>query len=183
MLPVSSLIKLHDMVADKKKSNRIGRVVWFAWFFISGQSLFCPPPYYAIWNPPYLIILSAFSFNFTNICATMVLKEIKIFCCTSSPKKSIKFWCIFLIFRKSDSTWQKIRIYQKSYFFQKLITNIFMLVNLEPISGFILGPSGNSFGIVRHQFWDCQAPFLGSHAYFLEFQTCFMFKTKKNQKN
>ena len=28
-----------------------------------------------------------------------------------------------------------------------------------------LGPSGTSFGIVRHQFWDRQAPILGSHAY------------------
>ena len=30
----------------------------------------------------------------------------------------------------------------------------------------VLGPSGTSFGIVRHQFWDRQAPVLGSHAYF-----------------
>ena len=29
-----------------------------------------------------------------------------------------------------------------------------------------LGPSGTSFGIIMHQFWDCQAPVLGSHAYF-----------------
>ena len=34
----------------------------------------------------------------------------------------------------------------------------------------VLGPSGTSFGIVRHQFWDRQAPVLGSHAYFLEFK-------------
>ena len=29
-----------------------------------------------------------------------------------------------------------------------------------------LGPSGTSFGIVRHQFWDRQAPILGSHVNF-----------------
>ena len=34
----------------------------------------------------------------------------------------------------------------------------------------VLGPPGMSFGIVRHQFWDRQAPVLGSHAYFLEFK-------------
>ena len=28
-----------------------------------------------------------------------------------------------------------------------------------------LGQSGTSFGIVRHQFWDCQAPVLGSHIF------------------
>ena len=32
----------------------------------------------------------------------------------------------------------------------------------------VLGPSGTSFRIVKHQFWDCQAPVLGSHAYFME---------------
>ena len=42
-----------------------------------------------------------------------------------------------------------------------------------------LGLSGTSFGIVRHQFWDRQAPVLGYHAYFLEFKTCFMLKNKK----
>ena len=34
-----------------------------------------------------------------------------------------------------------------------------------------LGPSGTNFGIVRHQFWDHQAPVLGSHTYFLEFKS------------
>ena len=29
-----------------------------------------------------------------------------------------------------------------------------------------LRPSDTSFGIVRHQFWDRQAPVLGSHAIF-----------------
>ena len=45
-----------------------------------------------------------------------------------------------------------------------------------------LGPSGTSFGIVRHQFWDHQAPVLGCHAYFLEFKTCFTLKTNVFQK-
>ena len=45
-----------------------------------------------------------------------------------------------------------------------------------------LGPSGTSFGIVRHQFWDSQAPVLGSHAYFFEFKTCFTLKTNIFQK-
>ena len=45
-----------------------------------------------------------------------------------------------------------------------------------------LGPSGTSFGIVRHQFWNSQAPVLGSHAYFLEFKTCSTLKTNVFQK-
>ena len=34
------------------------------------------------------------------------------------------------------------------------------------LSGIFLGLSGTFFRIVRHIFWDCQAFFLGSHAYF-----------------
>ena len=46
----------------------------------------------------------------------------------------------FLDFGNSDKTWQKTGFYHKNHFFKKsdLTTNIFMLVNLEPISGFIL---------------------------------------------
>ena len=51
---------------------------------------FCPPPYYAVWNHPHLIILSAFSFsqsfNFSNVFSTKVLNEIKIFFGRLVPK-------------------------------------------------------------------------------------------------
>jgi len=130
-------------VADKKKSDRIGRIVWLTRFLISGQNFFCPPPYYAVWNHPYLIILSAFSFSQSFNFAIFFYQRTKWnqdFFWTPSTKKSIQFWCIFLIFRNSDITWQKTAFYQKNHFFKKsdLTTNIFMLVNLEPIFGFIL---------------------------------------------
>ena len=40
-----------------------------------------------------------------------------------------------------------------------------------------LKPSGNSFGIVRHQFWDRQAPVLGSQAFALRQKQMFFRKT------
>ena len=46
-----------------------------------------------------------------------------------------------------------------------------------------LGPSDTSFGIIRHQFWDSQAPVLESHAYFLEFKTYLTSKTNSFKKN
>ena len=36
--------------------------MWFTGFSLWGQIIFLPPPYYAVWNHPHLIILLAFLF-------------------------------------------------------------------------------------------------------------------------
>ena len=108
------------MVADKKKFDRIGRIVWLTRFLISGQNFFCPPPYYAVWNHPYLIILSAFSFsqsfNFVIFFTTKVLNEIKILFRRLAPKNQYYFDVFFSSFRNSDITWQKTAVIKKTLF-------------------------------------------------------------------
>ena len=42
------------MVADKKNSGCIGRIVWITRFFLCARIYLCPPPYYADWNNPIL---------------------------------------------------------------------------------------------------------------------------------
>ena len=46
--------KLHNMVADKTNSRRIGRIVRITQFFLCGRIHFCLPTYYAVWNHPIL---------------------------------------------------------------------------------------------------------------------------------
>ena len=68
-------------------------------FLISGQNFFCPPPYYAVWNHPYLIILSAFSFftklKFCDFFSTKVLNEINIFFGRIVPKNQYNYDVFF----------------------------------------------------------------------------------------
>ena len=47
--------KLHNMVADKKKSNHIGQIVWSTRFSLCSGIFFGPPPYYAVWNHKHLL--------------------------------------------------------------------------------------------------------------------------------
>ena len=42
------------------KSDGIGRILWSTGFYLCGHKQFRPAPYYAAWNHPHLIILSAF---------------------------------------------------------------------------------------------------------------------------
>ena len=80
------------------------------------------------------------SFNFVLFFLWRYLMRPQFFL-DPSTKNSILFWCFFLFFfRNSNKTWQKTAFYKKNHLFKKssLTTNIFMLVNLEPIFGFIL---------------------------------------------
>ena len=144
------------MVADNKKirphrKNRVTHTIldFRPEFFLSAAILCSLKPSLA----NNIVTFQFFTkFSFANFFSTKFFNDIKIFFGRLAPKnqynfvqtpstnKLIVFRYIFLIFRNSDTTWQKTAFYQKNHFFHKsnLTTNIFMLVNLEPIFGFIL---------------------------------------------
>ena len=72
-------------------------------------------------------------FKFCEFFSTKVLNEIKNFVRRLAPQNQYYF-VVFFIFRNSYITWQTTALYQKNPFFLSyLTTNIFMLVNIEPI--------------------------------------------------
>ena len=131
-------------MADKNKFDRIGRIVWLTQFFISAQNFFSSPPYYAVWNHPHLIILSAFSFsqsfNFAYVFFYQCTKWDQDFFGRLVPKNQYNFDVFFWFLEIQTKHGRKKLLIKKIIFFFKsdLTTNIFMLVNLEPIFGFIL---------------------------------------------
>ena len=63
-----------------------------------------------------------------------ILYKVNIFCCMPCSTESKQFHCIFWIFPKLCTKWQKITFSKRI----SLATNLLMLVNQEPIFGFIL---------------------------------------------
>ena len=104
--------KLYNMVADQKKFNRIGRIVWSAQIFMCGQNWFYPLPYY------HITILSSMlnnivSFSVTNLKVwqnnfTKVCYEVDVFFTCQARLKPYNLDKHFIFFENVEGNCLKL---------------------------------------------------------------------------